>query len=907
MVTPLLHTKFQTATVGNTIMVRPHLLQRLDGGLSAKVTLISAPAGFGKSTIVSSWLNQISAASQSAQSRNGSRHTSWLSLDEEDSHLPTFMLYLIAAIEACYPDCCGGMSQFVQERPSPTVEALANVLINGLSRQEGSLVLALDDLHLINDSAVFAFLARLIEYAPPQIHLVLISRVDPPLPLNRWRAAGYLNELRLHDLSFSLEETTTFLSSNLERLPPAPLIETLHKRTEGWVVGNWLALLALRGQNDYAEFALHFQANTNRYTVNYLVDEVLNRQPPAIQKFLVSTAILNRFCAGLCAAILEVEEQSALAQIQHLSRADLFLIELSRPAHWYRYHHQFQDMLLSRLHMRYDREAITVLHRQAAAWLIAHDFISEAIHHLTMIADAGAVADLIEQQRAGALNQLRFLDLEAWLQQVPSPLMDQRPALLVSMAWIQHDQVDNERCLAFVRRAQALLNVPSATLSPDTQQILEAELVALRTSLDDSMDRTTTLAQIRHSWAQIRPHLAFTHCHVVLSLAYTSQRLGDLELAMTIAVTTLDEATEWPLVARCRILHTVGFFHYCDGNLSESELRFQQNLRLAQQHELPIIALISQHGLGAIADARNQLETAEQYHLDVVRNPHMTAGREAVVDMYSLIRIYARLGQPEKSRELVDQLKADARMMGQSFLLDQVKALEAFVDLTCGEVESALRWALSRSRSSMVNVADRIPVIRTQILLADGSEASLREADQILQGSIAEHEANYAWYRLAEALVLHALVNEGLGQSEAALDVLATALHLAVPMGNVEPFLEHGPVIEGMLRKLETQPEHARLAGLLLVFFPADAFVSNDAALSKQAVPSQDLPEPLTERELDVLQLLGERFSNKEIARRLTVSPYTVRNHTANIYAKLQVDNRFEAVERAKSLGLLSA
>lgn len=905
MATPLLRTKFQRTTLGNTIMVRPHLLQRLDKGLTAKVSLITAPAGFGKSTIVSSWIDHIS--SSPASPMNGRRHTSWLNLDEEDGQLTRFMLYLIAAIEACYPDCCKGISQFVQERPAPDVETLATVLINSLSRQEDSLVLVLDDLHLVDDSAIFAFLARLIEYAPPQIHLVLISRVDPPLPLNRWRAAGYLNELRLRDLSFSLQETTVFLSKNLDNTPPAALIETMHERTEGWVVGNWLALLALRGQTDYAKFASHFRTNTNRYTVDYLVDEVLNHQPLATQKFLVSTAILNRFCAGLCAAILEVDEENALAQLQHLRQANLFLIELSTPAFWYRYHHQFQEMLLSRLHMRHDRESITAMHRRAATWLIAHNFLGEAIQHLTAISDDAAVADLIEQQRSAVLNELRFFELESWLNQVAPSLLDQRPALLVGMAWVQYDLVDNERSLAFVRRARASLEAPYTRLAKEIRRLLQAELVALQTSLDDSLDRTTALAMISQNWTQIRPLLASTHCHVVLLFAYASQRLGDLELALTISLTTLDEATEWPVIARCRILHTVGFFHYCDGNLAEAELRFQQNLRLGQQHNLPLISIISQHGLGAIADARNQLETAEAYHLEVVKNPHLTAGRDAVVDMYSLIGIYARFDQPEKSRKLVKQLKDDARSMGQSFLLDQITALEAYANLTCGEVKSAMQWALSRQRDKMIHVADRIPVIRARILLADGAEASLREADQLLETLIKAHEANYAWYRLAEALVLQALVRRGLGWKDSALDVLAAALLLAVPMGNVEPFLEHGPAIEVMLRTLETQPEHAQQAALLLTLFPTDASVFADDALSKQATANEELPEALTERELDILQLLAQRFTNKEIAGRLIVSPHTVRNHTANIYAKLEVENRRQAVERAKNLGLLPA
>ena len=291
---PLLQTKFQPVLLGDTILSRPHLLAQLDAGLSSTVTLVSAPAGYGKSTLISSWIEHIASRAPVADDRR--LPACWLSLDEADNHLPTFLLYLIAAIEEGLPNCCTEVRQLVQARPTPSIETLAGMLVNLLSRQDESILLVLDDLHLIRENAVFVFLARLIEYAPPQLHLVLISRVDPPLPLNRWRATRRLREVRLHDLSFSPEETTAFFRINLDSMPPNSLIEMIRQRTEGWIVGSWLALLALRGQANPAELARHIQGQANRYTVDYLVDEVLSQQSPAAQKFLVCTAILDRFC-----------------------------------------------------------------------------------------------------------------------------------------------------------------------------------------------------------------------------------------------------------------------------------------------------------------------------------------------------------------------------------------------------------------------------------------------------------------------------------------------------------------------------------------------------------------------------------------------------------------------------------
>jgi LuxR family maltose regulon positive regulatory protein len=889
-----LQTKLIRPEITDTFVPRPLLLQQLCAGIDRKVTLISAPAGFGKSTLVSSWLDHLEAAPMQ-------RKSAWLGLDEADNLLPRFVAYVVEAIEASCPDCCSAARELLRQRPAPTVEALADVLIISLNRHPDPFVLVLDDLHTISNSAIHVFLTRLVEYAPSHFHLVMISRIDPPIALSRWRAQGKLNELRLTDLSFTLEETAAFLGRALATMPRADLIRTLHERTEGWAVGIWMAVLALRNQTDYAEFESHLNIAKHRYLVDYLVEEVLNHQPAPLSSFLVNTAILKHFCAGLCAAVTETGAANAQQQIDELARTNLFVIELSSPPFWYRYHHQFRDMLLSRLHMRSDPAAIAGLHRRAAAWLAANNDIDEALGHLMAIPDPDAAAELVTQQRIEPLNGLQFFDLDAWLRKLPLALIYQRADLLIGMAWIKHDQVDKEACLALVRQAEALLEGEPAAALPADRHLLRAELNALRIAHDNTLTAETGLALIRQSWTLIRDHLARTHCSVVLSLAYGSLELGELASAMTIAQTALEEAPQWPLTARCRIAHAAGTFHLCNGEIAEAERQFQQNLRLAQEHHLAVIAIISRHGLGALADVRNQTEEARQHHTEVVRHPFLTSGRNAIISMYSLIGIYGRSGESERIWALVDQMKEDASIMGKSYFIEQAVALEAYANLTCGQVKPALLWAVSTPHHAMETTYDRIPLIRARILLGCGSDACLLEAGQILQELIAFYANSFVWHRQTEVLLLQALVQDRLNKPDSALESLAQAVELAVPKGGAGLFMGYGEAVGHMLRRLATQPSLSRHVALLLAAFGADDLVQD------KPTSAQKLPEPLTERELDVLVLLAERLSNIEIARRMYLSPHTVRNHLANIFGKLQVQNRAQAVARARELDLLDS
>lgn len=895
----LLQAKFHRPSAPVAVVERPTLLRRMEEGLHGKVTLVSAPAGFGKSTVVSLWLDKLS--NQTAVSDPAcALRIGWLSLEEADNQLPRFVRYLIAIVEAQYPQSCATASALLNAKDLPTIEVLADVLGNALTQLPARLMLVLDDLHLVDDAGVYAFLTRLIQRTTNRLHLVLITRVDPPLPLSRWRAQGQLNELRLNDLGFTLAETTSFLGKNLERVPDVDLIALLHQRTEGWVVGLRLAALALRDQRDYAAFVANMKATSTRYIIDYLVDDVLEQQPAGVQQFLTSTAILTRFCAGLCAALLEIDELAAQQTIDEMARANLFLIELSTPANWYRYHHQFQSMLLSRLYERYDSQAIELMHRQAAGWLAAQGQVEEALRHLTAIPDFGAVADLIESQRITALNAQRFYELEEWLALLPAPLLNQRPALLLSLAWVKHYWLEYAQCLATTQRAAALLHEQIATSSEGTEQLFQAEVVALRASTDATLDQAETLAQIQQVWMRLRPQVAVAHSFVVVWLAAMCQRLGQLELAAEIAHTTIEEALEWPEIARARVRFSHGLNYYYECDLTQAERVLLENLRLARQHQWPLIAALSHFRLASIARLRNQQELAEQYYLEVVKEPHHHNGRLAVPSIHRLIEFYASQGRPEASRPFVEQFKVHALMVGRTYLLDQVAALEAYAALRCGDLAAALRWALTGPRSKINYPADRVPLIRAEIFLAEGSPASLNEASQLLEELLGRHEAERSWPMWLDTTALLVVAWDRLGERELALAVLGRAVQRAVPNGIVGPFVEEGQPMLRLLHELRKRPEYADLIGLLLAAFPPDP------TAPAPVVPSQNMPEPLTDRELEILRLLADRLSNKEIAQRLIVSIHTVRNHAANIYGKLGVTDRREAVAKAHSLGLLS-
>lgn len=900
MVYPLL-AKLQKPVGGGNNVSRTNLLQRLDQGLNGKVTLVAAPAGYGKTALISKWVANIDARKTAVAYPR--YVTSWLTVDEGDNSFAKFIIYLLSAVQQSFPDAGDQVRQLIHQSPAPSIEAIADSLAYTLSQLDDPLVLVLDDLHLVTNPAIYSFLARLVQYAPPQLHLVLLSRVDPPLPLNRWRAQGTLSELRLRDLSFSLEETATFLGSNLRAEPNASLIESLHRRTEGWVVGLWLALLALQNHDDYAEFTSDIAINDTRYVADYLVDEVLESQPAVLKDFLVSTAILERFSSGLCAALLEIDEPLAQQHIRALEHNNLFMIAVDSSSQWYRYHHQFKDMLLSRLHMRHDQETIEALHRRAADWLDGMGYVDEALRHLTAIGDTHAAADLIEARRVNALNMQNFTGLDQWLGYIPNEILSQRPALLLTQAWTQQYQLKHRQCMLTAQRAEKWIREHSTALPEAAQQLLQEEINTLYLSVGDSIEDAAGYAAtdslVRETWSTLKTRLVSTHSNAVLFLAAAAQRMGESELAADIAVTAIETATEWPPIARCRVRNSFALNCYYDLKLDLAERMFEDNLHIAEQQSFSLISVLSHFGLALIARLRLQSDVAEYHWLAVFRDPYSHSSRLVVPCAYRLIELYVGQGKPEVGQEILDEVIDLSVRTGNTYLTRAVSALRAFYALVTGNMDAAISWAMTRPHLETRNSSDIVPLIHARILLTEGSQASLLEVVRNLEELVDRHERERGWTHWLHTIILQLLAWDKLGEEDLALAALGRAVELAVPNGVLAPFIEQGAAMERLLKKLRDQAEQYHLVErVLLLFGPSET-------TSRRTVAQSNLPDPLTDRELDVLQLLAQRLSNTEIAQVLVVSPHTVRNHTSNIYGKLQVENRREAVERARTLGLL--
>jgi LuxR family transcriptional regulator, maltose regulon positive regulatory protein len=855
---------------------RPRLLRRLEDGLSCKVTLVSAAAGFGKSCLLSAWL---------------------------DHALPRFLRYVVAAIEDSFPRQCDPLVALRQERPNAPADELADTLANCLVSLPGPFVLVLDDLHVIDNPAIHALLTRLVAFGPPWFHLVLSARVDPPqLPLTRWRARGWLNELRQRELSFTAEEVAAFLGDSAPGPQPAELAATLHHYTDGWPVGLRLALLAWRGHADPAAFLANTVANRNRFALDYLRDEVLEQQPAAVQAFLLKTAILKRFCPALCAAVVQIDEAEAEQTLREIERANLFLIDLSSPPEWYRFHHQFQSTLLSKLSEWSDREAVADLHRRAAAWLSAHGELPEALEYLLAIDDLAAAADTLERHRSALVSAGRTQELSDALSLLPEQLLSQRPLLLLSAAWLDSWRLEWEACATKVRRAEQLLQVGAsgADWTEATRVRVVCELVALRCAMDHRLEGQVTLAAIREAWEQVQPHLAGLPATVISALAEQCHFLGDHQLGLAIFDTALRQSGLWPFAARHELLsrRTTVLFWNCDLSAVEQALQF--NRWFAQQHGIVADAGITRLTLGVIAAARHQLADCERYLRAVLTDLSLDNAKCVMMAVSRLIEVFAYQGRLDDARQALDLLKAFARPLGLRYLHDHAAAMEAYLAMMCGDAPAALAWVLGGlHQGPAYHPQDRLPIIRARILVTEGSPASLQAARQILDAYIQYMERHHMRFYLVEGLILQALALAGLGQAEQALATLASVVQLAVPKGIVGRFIQRGQPMQRLLQEFCSHPaysEQAPQARLLLAAFPS-------ADTAAQAEPAG---ESLSERECDVLRLMAEGLSNKAIAQRLLISAYTVRNHTVNIFGKLQVENRLQAVERARALGLLS-
>jgi LuxR family maltose regulon positive regulatory protein len=916
--TPLLETKFFVPRPRRGLVARPRLSERLDRGGMSKLMLVSAPAGFGKTTLLTEWL----AAGPAAPT--GQQSAVWLSLDKGDNDPASFWTYVIAALQTVAPGVGASTLTLLQEPQPLPIPTVLTTLINDLGAIGSELVLVFDDYHVIDAREVQDGMEFLLDHLPPQLHLVIASRADPALPLARLRGRGELVEVRAADLRFTPDEAAAYLNEVMGLVLTAREVAALEERTEGWIAALQLAALSMQGRDDITGFIAGF-AGDDRYIVDYLAEEVLARQPEHVRSFLLQTSILDRLSGSLCDAV--TGQDGGRAMLEALDRGNLFLVPLDDRRQWYRYHHLFADVLRARVRDEQPGR-VPELHTRASDWYEQNGDRSEAIGHALAGEDFERAADLVELAIPALRRGRQYATLCLWLEALPEELIRVRPVLSVGYAGALMVRGEAEGVEARLLDAERWLDTSSGQGIPDGHRspaemvvVDEKEFRGLPSAIAMYRagqalvlgDVAGTMTQARRALDLVGDddHLGRGSPAALLGLAcWTS---GDLDAAQgwyADAMASLEKAGHFSDVIGCSI--AVADIRLAQGRLREAMSIYERGLQHASDQGAPPLrgAADMYVGLSQLLRERNDLEAAVQ-HLQAGRELGEYAGlpQNPYRCRVAMARIREAEGDLDGAR---DQLQQGRRVYDGDFSpnVRPIPALRARVWVALGRMGEALGWV----REQGLSIEDDLSYLRefehitlARVLLArhttEPAQRSLHEATRLLSRLLEAAEDGGRTGSVIEILGLQALAHQSQGDIPAALASLQRALMLSEPEGYVRVFVDEGPPMTILLKAAarEARGEHRGIVASYVRRLLAAADNKADITPVRQG-----LIEPLSERELDVLRLLGSDLDGPDIARELVVSLSTVRTHTRNIYAKLGVNNRRAAVRRAEELDLLS-
>jgi LuxR family maltose regulon positive regulatory protein len=906
---PLLETKLFVPRLRRGLVTRPRLIERMNRGTESRLTLVSAPPGFGKTTLVAAWL-----AAAPAEGRS----VAWLSLDPGDNEAAPFWTSVVAALQTAVPGVGARALALLQAPGPPPVETVLAVLLNELGALPAEVVLVLDDYHVIDAHDIHDAMAYLLEHLPPQVHLVLTTRADPPLPLARLRARGELVEIRAADLRFTPDEAAAYLTDTMGLELAGGDVAALEGRTEGWIAALQLAALSIQGRDDVGGFIAGF-AGDDRYIVDYLVEEVLARQPEAVRTFLLETSILDRLTGPLCDAV--TGEAGGRPMLEALDRANLFLVPLDDRRRWYRYHQLFADVLRTRLvDERSDR--VPVLHRRACAWYEAHGDRAEAIRHAMAGGDVERAADLVELAIPVAFDAYQGATVRRWLEALPDELIRARPVLSVGYAatlmiggrvedGVEERLRDAERWLDTTPGGRAGPNARSTTMVVVDEAAFRrlpgwialyraAEAIAV-----GDVDGTMTYARRALDLVAEDDHQRRGAAAGLLGLA--AWATGDLEAAhrsYAECVASMHKAEQASTVIGCAIVQAD--IRIAQGRLRDAMRTYERGLQLTAQHGVPALrgAADMHVGMSELFRERNDLAAASQHlrlSLDLAEQHELP--QNPYRSRVAAARIRQAEGDLDGALELLDEAE---RLYASDFSPDvrPVAAVRARVWIAQGDLSAAWGWA----REYGVAAADELSYLHefehatlARLLLAQGtrdrSDDMIAAASQLTDRLLAGAEDGGRYGSVIDILVVQAIARNARGDRAGALASMARAVAVAEPESYVRVFIDEGPPMMALLKlaaKERSAPGYVR------------RLLAAGVTVEGRATVEQPLIEPLSERELEVLRLLGGDLGGPGIARELTLSLPTVRTHTRNIYAKLGVNSRQAAVRRGAELGLLS-
>lgn len=906
----LLATKRYVPRRRGALVSRPRLLARLEQGAGNPLTLIAAPAGSGKTTLLADWL---------ATPPADRRATAWVSLDAGDNDSVRFWAYVLTALQEAGAGVSAHTLALLQAQQPPPMASILTAMINDLAAANREAVLVLDDYHVIQSQPIHDALAFLLDHLPPQLHLVIATREDPPLPLPRLRARGHLTEVRAADLRFAPGEAAAFLTTVMGLHLGADDLAVLETRTEGWIAGLQLAALSMQGRADPSGFIQAFAGN-DRYIVDYLVTEVLQRQPEATRRFLLETAILDRLSGPLCDAV--TGSTGGTEMLERLERGNLFVAPLDDTRHWYRYHHLFADVLRARLQGEHPGRALT-LHRNASAWYERAGAMADAVRHALAGEDTARAADLVELAAPDLRRSRQEATLLQWCQAIPDDLMRSRPVLCVNhaaallscgeLAGVAERLHDAEQWLARMPPgATAEGPLPAGMVVVDHAEFrrLPGQIAVYRAGLALVQgDLAPTVAHARHALELLDTSDLMWRGAALAILGLAAWAHGDLAGAYQSyaeGMALLRQAGNIPDAIVGAV--TLADVRIAQGRLPEAQRLYERALHLAATQDPPVLrGTADMHvGLSALACEADDLEAAAR-HLEISMDlgEHAGFAQNPYRWCVAMARLHVARGDLEGA--LTHLHEAERRYAGDfSPNVRPVSAMIAQVWVAQGRLDEASAWArsLGLSATDEPDYLHEFSLLTlARLLLAraaqEGREEALEQAITLLERLLCVAEAGERWGSVIGFLVVHALACQQQGDLAAALASLERALVLAEPAGYVRTFVDEGEAMRGLLRQIAgTSPAHASARRVLRAF-------GSGAPAEPAPQRVTGLVEPLTAREAEVLRLIAAGLRNQEIADQLFISLPTVKRHVANAYGKLEASHRTEAVAKAKALRLL--
>lgn len=904
----IIQTKLNRPPVPHDLVAREHLLDRLNRRLNRPMSLVCAPAGYGKSTLVSEWLEHCKLP------------FAWLSLNETENDLRLFLSYFLAAVNTIHPDIGEEILPLLKGQELPPATVLAGRLTNDLNSIDSPFILSIDDYHLIDNVAVHELLSEIIKYLPRAMHLVLVSRIDPPLPLATMRAKGQMTEIRLAALRFSREETAQFLQQMLATTLDETTFSLLEEKSEGWVTGLRLAALSLRHTDNIKDIVADLPED-NRFVLDYFVDEILSQQSALMQNCLLATSVLSRFCEPLCENLFKLDAlPSAVGEeniggrefIDQLKQANLFVIRLDEEGTWFRYHHLFKNLLLQKARDRFTPTDLNLIHVRVSTWFAEFGYFEEAVQHALEGGDLDQAVEIVGRARYDISNREQWHRLERWLNLFTAEAVQHYPHLILLRCWLDYYlwyRLDS--LVKDLDQADLLLN--SSTLKSSEVEPLKAEVAVLRSNLAYWFLKPADGIELANQ--ALRDSLETHECTkttAIFGIGPLHQMLGEAQRGETIVRDHLEQGRYHHPSSQARVMLSLCILYWPEAETRKLQLAASRLLEISLEHELLWNHSFARYFLGLSYYERNELDQAVKQLQIVVGKPYRFPIQNVVHCSYLLSLCYQASGLPEQAREVAKSVAKLTFERRNEMFIDLSEAFQAELDLLQGRSPQAIKWARAfippppHGMQRYFNA--EITAIR--VFLAIKTPESLESAAERLDSMKRLLDQIHHHRLLIDIHAMQALLAVSLDQEATSFERLGEALGLAEPERFIRPFLDLGQKMGSLLQRFVKQSPGNKYAQQILAAFGteqngADQSSTETLKTNQSVLINQALVDPLTKREIEILSLLLTRLSNPEIAEKLFISKETVKRHLYNIYQKFGVTNRSQAIARAKSLGMI--